>query len=322
MYSLIQFIRSISLLLLFLFLEGVAILFYAHSNSYTQAKILGYSAGVSGIVGEVTSGISGYFSLRGDNRILLNRIILLEKQVDHLTKMHSDSTLLAHSLIDESGVSYLAANVVRNTTNRSKNYMLINRGLRSGVRERMAVVTPSGDIVGSVVGCNEGYSVVMSLLNSDFFTSGRLEVSEHVGGVSWDGRDRHIIQLTDLSKYAEPFEGAEIVTTGLSKIFPRGFKIGRVIDYQRSKIDGSYSVNIEIAADMSALREVVVINSVEIGEASAVMDHFEQRGRVMVEIESEEGIEEVKWCSPEEVNQNLKLSYPTIRIVFEEAKKL
>ncbi len=292
MYSLYQFIRSISLLLLFLFLEGAAILFYAHSDNYTQAKVLSYAASITGVIGELTSGIRGYFLLGRENDVLLNRIMELETEVDRLTIIYSDSLLMTRSLVDDTGVSYLAARVVRNTTNRNKNLILINRGLSSGVRERMAVVTPMGEIVGSVVGCSEGYSIVMSLLNNDFFTSGRLEVSDHVGGVSWNGRDRHVIQLTDLSKYANPFEGAEIVTTGLSEIFPGGLKIGRVIDFERSCIDGSYSVNVEIAADMSALGDVIVINSAHIGEASAVMESFERSGRIEMDVDEMEDAEE------------------------------
>ncbi len=37
--------------------------------------------------------------------------------------------------------------------------------------------------------------------------------------------------------------------------------------------------------------------------------------------QSEEGIEQAKWCSPEEVAQNLQATYPTIKKVFEKANR-
>lgn len=280
MYRLLEFLRSISLLLLFLSLEVVAILFYAHSNSYTQAKIFGYTAGITGAVGKVTSGAKGYLSLREKNDLLIDRIMELEGELSKVKSMHSDSLLAVNSLSDERGATYLSARVVRNSTNKSRNFLLLNRGLTSGVRERMAVVTPYGEVVGVVVGCSERYSVVMSILNRDFNSSGMIETGTHVGGISWDGENRHVIQLDELSKYANIFEGAEVLTAGLSQTFPRGLKIGRIRDYALKESEGSYFANIELAADISALDEVVIINQALLEKEQDVMDLFIQEGKI------------------------------------------
>ena len=54
MYKLIEFLRRIHIVLLFIIIEAVALNYYAHSTYYTQAKIL---ARANSVVGGVQKGI-------------------------------------------------------------------------------------------------------------------------------------------------------------------------------------------------------------------------------------------------------------------------
>ncbi|MFI3247628.1 MAG: rod shape-determining protein MreC [Rikenellaceae bacterium] len=275
MFRLFEFLRSIYLLLLFLSLEGAAILYYTHSNSYTQAKILAVPSYVIGGVGSVWGDINSYFSLHSTNRQLLDRIMELESEVFTYKSRMSDSMLMAMNYQDQNEVTYMAARVVSNSINRAQNYMIINRGLDDGVRTDMAILTPSNEMIGYVIECSGHYSIVMSILNSNFRSSGKLEDDDHAGSITWDGESRYHITLSELSKYAVVNEGKEVVTTGFSQLFPEGVKIGEVVSYKLNDAQTAYDVRVKLAADISALNEVLIVNNIAAAEARYILEQIE-----------------------------------------------
>ncbi len=275
MYRLIEFLRAIYVFLIFVLLESGAIVFYAHSDSYTQAKLLGYSSQVAGGVGSFWSGVSSYFSLREENEELLQRIVELEESVAKYHMVLSDSLIYAASGRGYKGEEeiYRRARVVSNTINKRNNYLMINRGESSGVSDGMAVITPSGDMVGYVVSVSNNFAVVMSVLNGGFRSSGKLASGDqHAGSLSWDGADGYRIQMRELSRYADVRKGAKIVTTGFSQIFPEGITVGYVVDAQLDQARTSYDVEIELAADMSALEEILVVDNSKFAEGRRLLD--------------------------------------------------
>jgi rod shape-determining protein MreC len=72
--------------------------------------------------------------------------------------------------------------------------------------------------------------------------------------------------MTDLSKHADIEIGDEVVTTGLSHFFPEGIKIGYVDSYSINDTQTSYNVTVRLAADMTKLNNVILIENVDYGE--------------------------------------------------------
>lgn len=261
MYRLIEFLRSIYLFLLFIVLEGSAIYIYATSDSYARAKMLNYTSSVVGVVDGAAHTVVDYFSLRSENRALLERVAYLEGRLMGSVESKSDSLLMAMSYYDEElGATFQAAKVVSNTINRRLNYLVVNRGLQSGVRAGMAVVTPQREIVGVVMECSDNFSVVMSVLNTKFRTSGVIEGDSHAGGISWSGENRYRVQMHDLSRYAKVDSGAMVVTTAFSQIFPPGVKIGRIVDFDFDRQNMSYNLDVDLVTDISGVDRVLIIN--------------------------------------------------------------
>jgi rod shape-determining protein MreC len=135
-----------------------------------------------------------------------------------------------------------------------------------GVMEDMAVISPSGMMIGYVVGCSERYSVVLPMLNIDFRTSGKIAGDDHFGSIYWSGNSPYKVEMTDLSKHADIEIGDEVVTTGLSHFFPEGIKIGYVDSYSINDTQTSYNVTVRLAADMTKLNNVILIENVDYGE--------------------------------------------------------
>lgn len=274
MYKLIEFIRRIYVVLLFIAIEAIALSHYAHSSYYTQAKILSRAHTIAGGIQSSIFGVKHYFTLRGENEVLSQRVAKLEQelayyrnkdideQTDSLSLEGIDPTM-AESL---SQYRYTTARIISNSISRSRNFITLNRGLMHGVMEDMAVISPSGMMIGYVVGCSERYSVVLPMLNIDFRTSGKIAGDEHFGSIYWSGKSPYRVEMTDLSKHADIEIGDEVVTTGLSHFFPEGIKIGYVESYAINDTQTSYHVTVRLAADMTKLNNVILIENVDYGE--------------------------------------------------------
>ena len=269
MYKLIEFIRRIYVVLLFILIEAIALNYYARSSFYTQAKILAHANSVTGALQQSIFSLRHYFTLRSENEMLAQRVAELENaltiyreqerqmQTDTLTMAAMDSTMLA-SL---SQYRYTTARVISNTINSSHNFITLNRGRQHGVLVDMAVVTPDGAMVGYVLECSERYSIVMPMLNTEFRTSGKISGDEHFGSISWDGTSPHRVQMSELTKYSEFEIGDEVIASGLSQYFPEGVRIGYVESLKENENHTSYDVEIRLAADMTRLSNVILIEN-------------------------------------------------------------
>lgn len=269
MYKLIEFLRRIHVVLLFIIIEAIALNYYAHSSFYTQAKILSRANSVVGGLQRSVFSVKHFFTLRSENEILSARVAELENSLaayrereanmatDTLTMAQIDSTFVEQL----TQYSYLPARIISNTINRNRNFITLNRGRQHGIMEDMAVITPDGSMVGYVVGCSDRYSVVISILNGDFTTSGKISGDEHFGSITWNGHSPHKVQMSELTKYAEFEEGAPVVSSGLSHIFPEGVKIGFVESFTENENQTSFDVVVRLAADMTKISNVLVISN-------------------------------------------------------------
>lgn len=260
MRKLIEFIRSIYVVVLFVVLEAAAIGYYAHSSSYTQARLLARSNQVAGGVHGFFAGVRRYLFLGRENRQLAERVASLEEQLAKYQEAETEARLdtYLHD-IGDSKYRFATAAVVGNSLNRMQNLLTLNRGREDGIEEEMGVLAPDGSLVGYVVACTDRYAVAISVLNTSFRTSGKIAASDYSGSLYWDGVDPNVVVLGELSKYAEPQPGQEVVTTGLSEYFPADILIGWVESAQLNETKTSYTVRVRLAAEMSRLNEVILV---------------------------------------------------------------
>lgn len=142
----------------------------------------------------------------------------------------------------------------------------LNRGRRDGVAEEMALLASDGSMAGYVVDCTERYSVAMSVLNTSFRASGKLVGADYFGSIYWDGADPHTVVLDELSKYADPQPGQEVVTTGFSQYFPADVLIGWVESAELNETRTAFKVRVRLAAEMSRLTDVILVENRDLTE--------------------------------------------------------
>lgn len=280
MNKLIEFIRSIYVVLLFLVLEGVALGYYAHATLYTQAKLLARSHSVVGGVQGALAQAGHYFSLGRENRLLAGRVAALEQELAYYRALREDSLHHAYAAGPNPGkYRFTTARVRSNTINRSHNFLLLDRGKQDGVVRDMAVLSPDGAMAGYVVEVTDRYAVAVSILNTSFRASGKLAGDDYFGSIYWDGSDRYRVRMNELSKYADIHEGAEVVSTGFSQFFPADVLIGWVERFTLNETRTSYEAEIRLAADISALADVILVHNQELEEVRKTESNVQRRYR-------------------------------------------
>ena len=278
MRKLIEFIRSVYVVALFVALEAVAVGYYARSTCYTQARLLARSNAAAGAVHGFSAGVR-YFSLGTENKALLERVAYLEERLAQYDEAANIARLRKY-MTEIGGSKYrvMTATVVSNSINRTQNFITINRGYGDGVVPDMAVLTPGGAMVGYIIDCTDRYSVAMPVLNTSFRASGKLEGADYFGSVYWDGADPHTVLFGELSKYSEPKLGQEVVTTGFSQFFPEDVLIGRVERVSMNETRTAFTVRVRLAAEFSKLTDVILVENRDANE--------------IIGLEKSEGVEE------------------------------
>lgn len=279
MRKLVEFIRSVYVVVLFVVLETLAAGYYARSTCYTQARLLARSNAAAGAVHGFFAGVRRYFSLGAENRVLLERVAELEERLAQYDEA-ANIDRLRNYMTEIGGSKYrvMTATVVSNTVNRTQNFITLNRGYGDGVVPDMAVLAPNGAMVGYVVDCTDRYAVAMPVLNTSFRASGKLAGADYFGSVYWDGADPHTVLFGELSKYAEPRPGQEVVTTGFSQFFPENVPIGTVERVAMNETRTAYTVRVRLAAEFTKLTDVILVENRDANE--------------IIELEHSEGVEE------------------------------
>jgi len=260
MRNLLIFITKYNAFFLFLIFEIISLTIYIKYNTFQKATFISSTSQVTGALYTQVNGVKDYLSLKETNDSLARENARLRNQLK--SSFYTD-TVAKHKVEDtvfKQQYTYIEAKVINNSTNRSTNYLTIDRGSRQGVVKGMGVICSSG-LVGKVVFVGEHLSVVQSMLHKDSRFSAMLEKNKEIGYVEWsDDLDPHKGILKDVSNNAQPKVG-ELVLTSQYSLFPAGIMIGKVSNLHSRA--GGYTLNMEVAlsVDYSKLHYVdVVVN--------------------------------------------------------------
>ena len=265
MHKLPYFIRNSYVAIIFIVLEIVAIRSYAYSTPYTQSQLLSTTNSVTRFVQSFFNDIGSYFSLRRENIMLTERLAELENRLDVLED-GSIATDVAPNIFQQ--YEFMAARVVSNSVNRAENYITLNKGIADGVRINMAVVTPDGYAVGTIVNCSDNFSIARSMLNTSLRVGARLAKDGSIGTIGWNGGDSQIVDFSEVTKYAQVEVGDVVTASGFSHYFPSDIVIGTVESVVLPEHATTYNCRVRLSADMSRLYNVLLIKNNSADEAT------------------------------------------------------
>ncbi|MBE6196430.1 MAG: rod shape-determining protein MreC [Rikenellaceae bacterium] len=260
MDKLLEFIRSIYVVVVFILLEVAALSYYARSNAYTQARLLTRSNQVVGGVQGLFTSVRTFWQLGAENRRLTEQIIALEEELTAYREAEAEGRLrLLADTMRRLPYYYSTARVTTSSINRTRNFVTIDRGSKMGVETGMALLAANGAMVGHIVSVSKNYAVALTILNPQFQASGKLSHNpDYYGSIRWEGGDYRYVTMDELSKYADIHVGDKVISTGFSDYFPADIPIGEVESFQLNETGTYYTVRVRLAADMSSLSNVIL----------------------------------------------------------------
>ncbi|NQX85011.1 MAG: rod shape-determining protein MreC [Flavobacteriaceae bacterium] len=256
------FIRN-KTFLFYVLLLSIAIFFTIQSHSYHKSKFINSANFLTGGIYESVNNIEHYFHLKEENNALLEENNRLKSLI------YNKRQALEIDTISMPKYTLTPALVTKNSYTAKQNYLTLNKGERDGVFEDQGVITSNG-IVGIIDNTSNGYSRVISILNTTSQINAKLKKSNHIGILKWDGKSPFVAQLTDIQGLAKIKIGDTVTTSGNSNTFPKDILIGTLKDFKLSPTEDSYIINVQLSNDMTNLGHVHIIENLDIDELNSL----------------------------------------------------
>jgi len=134
--------------------------------------------------------------------------------------------------------------------------VVIDKGSDDGIERDLAVLAPGG-IVGRIIEVNKASSRVLLTADLRSNIDVIIERSRVKGVVEGNGTDGLVMKY--VRQVDEVKAGDQVITSGLTGIFPKGVAVGEVTRVERSADNFFKHVEVRPAVDLTTLEEVLVV---------------------------------------------------------------
>ncbi len=152
-----------------------------------------------------------------------------------------------------------AAKVVGTDLNADYDTIRINRGTKDGLKPYMAVISTEG-VVGYIFRPQLHTSQVLLVTDRNSVVDGHIQRSRARGLIEGNSRDK--LRMIHLLRADDVIVGDQVVTSGINKIFPKGFPIGKVTSIEKDAYGISQLVEVKPQVNPYNIDEVFVVKKV------------------------------------------------------------
>ena len=205
--------------------------------------------------------VNGYVDLvhvRRENLELRERISAMTLELNSMREEAEASRRLRNLLNFSQTVDYpmVPAQVVGHDPSVWYKTLLIDKGTTDGVTRDDAVVNHEG-VIGRVIAVSSHYAKVLLIIDRNSAVDALTQEKRFRGILVGEGEDP--CQLKYMSPLNEVKPGERLVTSGMSRIFPKGLPLG-VVKNAETVADAMFQkITVEPTVDFSRLEEVLVI---------------------------------------------------------------
>jgi rod shape-determining protein MreC len=224
------------------------------------------------LVGPTTKAFHSFFALFGDlfdryvlllhlkeeNMELRKKVERMELELQRLHSIENENRRLRELLEfkERSPFVLLPARVTGEDVKSLFRSILIDRGNRHGVREKMVVISPKG-LVGISIEASYWHTKVLTLNDFHFSVDGVIE-EKNIRGIV-EGLGSANLKMKYVLKKQDVQVGDRVVTSGRDGLYPRGIPIGVVVAISPSTSEIFLDIDLAPYVDLSTLSEVFVV---------------------------------------------------------------
>ncbi|MBR3967845.1 MAG: rod shape-determining protein MreC [Clostridia bacterium] len=220
-------------------------------------------------VAESIDGFVSYFGefdrINAENRILKDKIAELENKISAAEAIDEENRWLYGYLgLKREHIDYEfeAARVVGRESGNYMTVFTLNRGSMHDIEPNMPVVTEDG-IVGYVSEVGMNWCKVVTILETASSVGAYVERSGELGLVEgvYELKGSGVCKMSYLPSEADIRVGDVILSSGIGSFYPRGLVIGKVTELVPDEYSRTLEAVVEPAADLSDIRNVMIIRS-------------------------------------------------------------
>jgi rod shape-determining protein MreC len=204
---------------------------------------------------------TGYVALRdvqAQNEALVREVQALQLALQE-ERAEAQRTQSLRQLLDlraRADLDTVAAEIIAAAPDAQFRALVIDKGTSDGLGPDMAVIAPAG-VVGRLIGPSARAATVQMLIDPSAAAGALIERTRTQGVVVGQGES---LRLQYVPATADVRIGDVVVTSGVDKIYPKGFVIGEVTAVERGT--GPYhDITLRPAVDFSRLEEVLVVTT-------------------------------------------------------------
>jgi rod shape-determining protein MreC len=204
---------------------------------------------------------TGYVALRdaqAENEALKRELQTLQVRLqdERAQAQRAENFRQLLELRQRAGVETVAAEIIAGPADPEFRDMTIDKGSHDGVARDMAVLSPAG-VVGRVILTSPRAARVQMLIDRNAAAGAMIERTRVQGLVMGQGS---ILRMDYVPGTADVKQGDLVVTSGIDKIYPKGFLIGTIESLSRGP--GSFhEITVRPSVDFSRLEEVLVVTT-------------------------------------------------------------
>jgi rod shape-determining protein MreC len=152
----------------------------------------------------------------------------------------------------------VAAQVIGTSGSEQSRILYLDKGLKDGIKQDMAVITPAG-IVGKIVQVFPDSSQVLPI-NDQFSGVGAALKSSRLQGIL-RGASNGVTTLQYVMSDERVEPGEEVITSGGDRIFPKGLPVGKVVSVEPGK-DLFLNIRVVPSARLDQVEEVLIVTKI------------------------------------------------------------
>lgn len=245
----------------FLLFFTFSIILVIRNNKFQQSAFINSSNSIIGNFYTKFNSWKAYISLNESNQLLAKENASLHEQIQVLKALeltHNNTQL--DSAFDHVRYEFIPATVINNNIKQKNNFITLNKGTKDGIAPKMGVITTNG-VVGTVLNVSENFCTVESILNSATVVSVSLDsISDAFGALVWgDNYDPRYAIVKDIPNHIKATIGQAVYTNGFSTKFPKGIKVGKVIETDLASGGSFKDLRIELTTNFTNLSHVYIV---------------------------------------------------------------
>ncbi|HLW80450.1 MAG TPA: rod shape-determining protein MreC [Candidatus Acidoferrales bacterium] len=212
------------------------------------------------VINKIDATWFGYIDLRNahaENNKLAEEVGRLRLKNQQLEGQAAEAVRLARLFgfrQQNANIPMVAAEVIGANADSNSHTVFINRGENDGIRRNMAVITPDG-VVGRIVEALPDTSQVLLITDRESGLGGLLAGTRTHGVVNGTGEP--LLRLDYVNANEKVADGAEVLTSGEDRIFPKDLPVGTVAWTKASS--PFQTIALRPAAHLDRLEEVLVL---------------------------------------------------------------